>query len=100
MWIWRFQPRPMDMPTPMSDPGPGADITLRYDHALSATSPVYAVVAGFINTYLTSTSGLDRYVVADSWIKPIGGYQSAVIRTAATDAEVPDQPAAGTQIHV
>lgn len=100
MSIWRYQPRPMDMPTPISDPGPGADITLRYDHALSPTSPVYAVVAGFINTYLTSTSGLDRYVVADSWIKPIGGYQSAVIRTAAADAEVPDQPAAGTQIHV
>ena len=71
MSIWRYQPRPMDMPTPISDPGPGADITLRYDHALSPTSPVYAVVAGFINTYLTSTSGLDRYVVADSWIKPI-----------------------------
>jgi hypothetical protein len=100
MSIWRYQPRPMDMPAPMSDPGAGADITLSYDHALSPTSPVYAVVAGFINTYLTSTSGLDRYVMADSWITPIGGYQSAAIRTAAADSEVPDQPAAGTQIHV
>ncbi|WP_342228834.1 conjugal transfer protein [Mycobacterium avium] len=100
MSIWHYQPRPMDMPTPMSDPGPGADITLRYDHALNPTSPVYAVVAGFINTYLTSTSGLDRYVVADSWIKPIGGYQSAAIRTAAADAEIPEQPPTGTQIHV
>jgi Conjugative transposon protein TcpC len=100
MSIWRYQPRPMDLPAPMSDPGAGADITLSYDHALSPTSPVYAVVAGFINTYLTSTSGLDRYVMADSWITPIGGYQSAAIRTAAADSEVPDQPAAGTQIHV
>jgi hypothetical protein len=100
MSIWHYQPRPMDMPTPISDPGPGADITLGYDHALSPTSPVYGVVAGFITTYLTGTTGLDRYVVADSWIKPVGGYQSAVIRTADTDIEVPEQPAQGTQMHV
>lgn len=98
--IWRYQPRAMDMPTPISDPGPGADIAISYEHSLSPASPVYAVVSGFINTYLTSTTGLDRYVVADSWIKPIAGYQSATITTAATDAEVPDQPAPGTQIHV
>jgi hypothetical protein len=100
MSIWHYQARPMDMPTPISDPGPGADITVGYDHALSPTSPVYAVVAGFITTYLTSTTGLDRYVVADSWITPIGGYQSVTIRSAAADEEVPDQPAAGDQIHV
>jgi hypothetical protein len=98
--IWRYQPRAMDMPTPISDPGPGADISISYEHSLSPSSPVYAVVSGFMNTYLTSTTGLDRYVVADSWIKPIAGYQSATITTAATDAEVPDQPAPGTQIHV
>jgi hypothetical protein len=98
--IWRFQPRAMDMPTPISDPGPGADVALGYDHPLSPSSPVYAVVAGFITTYLTATTGLDRYVVADSWIKPVGGYQSAVIRTVDTDAEVPEQPKAGSTIHV
>jgi hypothetical protein len=98
--IWRYQPRAMDMPTPISDPGPGADIAISYEYSLSPSSPVYAVVSGFINTYLTSTTGLDRYVVADSWIKPIAGYQSASITTAATDAEVPEQPAPGTQIHV
>jgi Conjugative transposon protein TcpC len=98
--IWRYQPRAMDMPTPISDPGPGADIAISYEHSLSPSSPVYAVVSGFINTYLTSTTGLDRYVVAGSWIKPIAGYQSATITTAATDAEVPAQPAPGTQIHV
>jgi len=46
---------------------------------------VYAVVNGFICTYLTANNGLDRYVVADSWIKPLGGYQSAIITTADTD---------------
>lgn len=100
MSIWHYQPRPMDMPTPISDPGPGADVTTSYDHAVSPTSAVYGVVAGFISTYLTSTNGLDRYVVADSWIKPVGGYQSVVIRTVQASTEVPEQPNPGDRIHV
>jgi hypothetical protein len=98
--IWQFQPRAMDWPVPISDPGPGADVKIGYDHPLSPANPVYAVVNGFISTYLTATTGLDRYVVADSWIKPIGGYQSAVIKTADTDTEIPNTPAPGTRIHV
>jgi hypothetical protein len=98
--IWHFQPRAMDWPAPISDPGPGADVKLGYQHSLSPSSPVYAVVSGFISTYLTATAGLDRFVVADSWIKPIGGYQSAVITSAETDTEVPDTPTDGTQGHV
>lgn len=98
--VWHYQPRAMDWPVPMSDPGPGADVKEGYDHPLSPSNPVYPVVSGFINTYLTATSGLDRYVVADSWIKPIGGYQSVVIKNADTATEVPDAPAPGTRLHV
>jgi hypothetical protein len=98
--IWHYQPHAMDMPTPIGDPGPGADVKLGYTHPLDPGHPVYAVVNGFITAYLTSTAGLDRYVLADSWIKPVGGYHSAVITTTATDAEIPDNPAPGTQIHV
>jgi len=98
--IWHYQPRAMDMPTPISDPGPGADVKIGYTHPLDPGNPVYAMVSGFISSYLTSTTGLDRYVVAGSWIKPVGGYHSAVITTAATDAEIPDNPAPGIQIHV
>jgi hypothetical protein len=98
--IWQFQPRAMDWPMPISDPGPGADVKASYGHSLSPSSPVFGVVSGFISTYLTATAGLDRYVVADSWIKPIGGYQSAIIKSAETDAEVPETPANGAQIHV
>jgi hypothetical protein len=97
--IWHFAPRAMDWPVPVSDPGPGADVKIGYEHPLSPTSPVYAVVNGFICTYLTANNGLDRYVVADSWIKPLGGYQSAIITTADTDAEIPDTPAPGIRIH-
>jgi hypothetical protein len=98
--IWRYQPRAMDWPAPISDPGPGADVAAGYPHPLGPTSPIYAVVSGFVSTYLTATSGLDRYVVADSWIRPIGGYHAAVVTTAATDVEVPDTAADGTRIHV
>jgi hypothetical protein len=98
--IWHYQPRAMDWPTPTSDPGPGADVKLHYDHSLSPSSRVYAVVAGFITSYLTSTTGLDRYVLADSWITPVGGYHSAVIQNADGDRDVGGTPAAGEQLHV
>jgi hypothetical protein len=98
--IWHYQPRAMDWPTPISDPGPGADVKQGYGHSLNPSSPVYGVVSGFISTYLTATTGLDRYVVADSWIKPIGGYQNAAVRSAETDTEVPDAPTSGAQVHV
>lgn len=98
--IWNYQPRAMDWPVPISNPGPGANVKQGYDHPLNPTNPVYAVVSGFINTYLTATSGLDRYVVADSWITPIGGYHSAVIKSADTDTEIPQTPVTGTRIHL
>lgn len=85
--IWHYEPRALDWPVPTSDPGAGADVTLGYGHPLSPSGPIYAVVAGFITTYLTATTGLDRYVLADSWIKPIGGYQSAVIQSAEATSE-------------
>ena len=98
--VWQFQPRAMDWPVPVSDPGPGVDVKPGYDHPLSPSSPVYAVVNGFISTYLTATTGLDRYVVADSWIKPIGCYQSAMLRTADTDADIPAVAEPGSRLHV
>jgi Conjugative transposon protein TcpC len=98
--IWHYQPRALDWPVPTSDPGAGADVTMSYDHPLSPSGRVYAVVAGFITTYLTATTGLDRYVVADSWIKPIGGYQSAVIENADATSEVAGAAAPDAQIRV
>lgn len=99
--IWHYQPRAQDWPTPASDPGLGADVRLSYDHPVSPSDQgLYAVVTGFITTYLTATSGLDRYVVADSWIKPIGGYQNPVTVTSVeTSTEIPEAPQPGTRIH-
>jgi hypothetical protein len=61
---------------------------------------VYALVSGFIRTYLTTTRGLDRYVVAGTVLAPVGGYQNAVVSAAATDRPVPASPSPGQQIHV
>src|SRR5260370_38954543 len=58
------------------------------------------MVSGFIRTYLTATTGLDRYVVAHTVLTPVGGYQSAVVTTAAADRAVRDSPPAGIEIHV
>lgn len=100
--MWHYQPRALDWPVPTSDPGPGADIKLGYDHPLPPSGQgLYPVVSGFITAYLTGTGGLDRYVVADSWIKPIGGYHNPVVLDSVdTVGEVPDNPATGTVVHV
>lgn len=98
--LWNRQPRALDFPAQINDTGPGADFALNYRHALAPESPVFAVVAGFIRTYLTATNGLDRYVVAGAPLRPIGGYQSAVISAAGADRPVSDAPAPGEQLHV
>jgi hypothetical protein len=98
--MWSFQPRALALPARINGPGSGADFKIAYRHTLSADSPVFAVVSGFVRTYLTATTGLDRYVVANTALSPVGGYQSAVVTTAAADRAVPDAPAPGTEIHV
>jgi hypothetical protein len=98
--IWHYQPRALDMPARISDPGPGADVALTYGRPLDTNSEIYSVVSGFISSYLTASAPLDRYVVAGSWLTPVGGYRSAVVTTAETDHEVPDHPGPGTLLHV
>lgn len=98
--LWNYQPRALDIPAQINDPGPGADFHLNYRHALSADNPVFAVVSGFLRTYLSTTTGLDRYVVAGTALRPLGGYQSAVVTTVAADRAVPDIRSPGEQIHV
>ncbi|MBV8293768.1 MAG: conjugal transfer protein [Mycobacterium sp.] len=98
--MWNYQPRALDMPARISDPGPGADVQLTYGHPLDSNSEIYAVISGFISSYLTAAAPLDRYVLAGSWLTPVGGYHSAVVTTAETDHEVPGNPAPGTLVHV
>jgi hypothetical protein len=98
--MWNHQPRAVTLPARINGPGPGVDLRTAYRQALAADSPVYALVRGFLETYLTATTGLDRYALAGSGLAPVGGYQSALVTTAATDRAVPDAPPPGTRIHV
>jgi hypothetical protein len=98
--IWHYQPRALDMPARINDPGPGADVAVTTGHPLDAASEIYSVVSGFIASYLTAAAPLDRYVLAGSWLTPVGGYRSAVVTAAETDREVPEHPGPGTVVHV
>ena len=98
--MWHYQPRALELPARINGPGPGADVTIRYRHALDVDSPVFAVMRGFIHTYLTATTGLDRYVLANSSLTPVGGYQSVELTAASADRAAPDTAAPGSRIHV
>ena len=98
--MWHFAPRALALPARVNGPGPGANFKITYRQALSADHPLYAVASGFIRTYLTTTTGLDRYVLAGAALAPVGGYQSAIVTTASADRPVPTNPAGGEQVHV
>jgi hypothetical protein len=98
--MWNYQPRALTLPARISGPGPGADFRTAYSQALSANSPVYALVRGFLSTYLTSTTGLDRYVLADAELSPVAEYQSATVATLSADRPVPENAAPDAQVHL
>jgi hypothetical protein len=98
--MWNYQPRALTLPARINGPGPGADFRTAYPQALSADGPVSGLVRGFVSTYLTSTTGLDRYVLADSGLAPLGGYQSATVSTLSADRQVPQNAAPNAQVHV
>jgi len=98
--IYSSQPRAMAWPAAANDPGPGADIKLSYDHPVPPGGAMSSVISGFITQLLTSNSGLDRYVLADSGLRPIGGYPSATVTSATASSDIPENAAPGTQIHI
>jgi hypothetical protein len=98
--MWNYQPRALTLPARINGPGAGADFRTTYPQALAADSPVYRLVRGFVSAYLTSTTGLDRYVLADSGLAAVGGYQSATVSTLSADRPVPDNAPHGAQIHM
>lgn len=98
--MWNYQPRALTLPARINGPGPGADFGVAYPQALSADSPVSGLVRGFVSTYLSATTGLDRYVLADSGLVPVGGYQSATVSMLSADRPVPQNAPPGAQVHV
>jgi hypothetical protein len=98
--VWHFAPRALAMPARINSPGPGADLRLGYRQPLPPDSAVLAVVDGFLRAYLTSGSGLDRYVVAGTPLAPVGGYASTQVSSALAAEPIPEDPPPGAEVHV
>ena len=94
--IARLQPDP-----------PGAYLPLGYSVTIDKNppnstelTPLFALLTGFANAYLTPAGGLNRFTTADSGITAVGGYAAATV-TAAQAADTPPQnPADNTELAV
>ena len=103
------------LPATINDSGNGATLPLDYNATLpvgtaddkgrnrSTGNPVSDTVTGFLNSYLTTAGGLDRYVAAGSGIVPVATCQRVLITTLVANRTVTaDQPTPpdGTTINV
>jgi hypothetical protein len=71
--VWHQQPRIVGWPVPVNGPGPGVQVKLDYPSTLEQSAPLYRVLAEFTDTYLTKTTGMDRYALPGT-VSPVGGY--------------------------
>lgn len=96
--VWRQQTKIMGWPVPVNGPGPGVHVKLDFPVTVDQGAPLYRLVSDFVSTYLTKTTGLDRYVVAGADIWPVGGYSSARLTSLQLSSALPDKPDAGLTI--
>lgn len=96
--VWRQQTKVMGWPVPVNGPGPGVHVKLDFPVTLDQSAPLYKLVSDFVSTYLTKTTGLDRYVVAGADIWSVGGYSSARLTSLQLSNELPEKPAPGQAI--
>jgi Conjugative transposon protein TcpC len=100
--LWsKYGVRAISLPARIADRGLGADAEVGYSDQVGEKDPVFAVVSGFINAYLTKAGGLDRYVTADSNLVSIGdAYQSATVRMLLASATPSASPRDGEMLRV
>jgi hypothetical protein len=96
--MWRQQTKVMGWPVPVNGPGPGVHVKLDFPVTVDQGAKLYMLVSDFVSTYLTKTTGLDRYVVAGSDVWPVGGYSSARLTSLQLSRELPEKPAPGQAI--
>jgi hypothetical protein len=93
--------RAISLPARIGDRGLGADAQPGYSTSVGEKDPVFAVVSGFINAYLTKAGGLDRYVTADSKLVSVGdAYQSATLSELSATATPSPNPGDGETVRV
>ncbi|VBA62387.1 conjugal transfer protein [Mycobacterium attenuatum] len=94
--IARLQPDP-----------PGAYLPLGYSVAIDKSppnstelTPLFALLTGFANAYLTSAGGLNRFTTTDAGISAVGDYAAATVTAAQAAETPPENPADNTQLAV
>lgn len=95
--VWHQQPRIVGWPLPVNGPGPGVQIKLDYPSTLEQSAPLYKVLSEFTDTYLTKTTGMDRYALPGT-VSPVGAYARGQLVSVQLSEDVPPQPAPGYTI--
>ncbi|WP_441964651.1 conjugal transfer protein [Mycolicibacterium houstonense] len=95
--VWHQQPRIVGWPVPVNGPGPGVQVKLGYPETLEPAAPLYRTLREFVSTYLTTTTGMDRYALPGT-VSPVGGYSSAQLTSAQLSEDLPEKPSAGYKI--
>ena len=95
--VWHQQPRIVGWPLPVNGPGPGVQVKLDYPSTLEQSAPLYKVLSEFTDTYLTNTTGLDRYALPGT-VSPVGGYARGQLLSVQLSEDVPEEPAPGYTI--
>ena len=92
--VWHQQPRIIGWPLPVNGPGPGVQVKLDYPSTLEQSAPLYKVLAEFTDTYLTKTTGMDRYAIPGT-VSPVGGYTKGQLLSVQLSEEPPQEAAPG-----
>lgn len=95
--VWHQQPRIIGWPVPVNGPGPGVQVKLEYPKTLEPAAPLYRTLGEFVATYLTQTTGMDRYALPGT-VSPVGGYSSAHLTSAQLSEALPEKPPVGYKI--
>jgi hypothetical protein len=100
--LWsKFGVRAISLPARVSDRGLGADAAMAYSYGVGEKDPVFAMVSGFINAYLTKAGGLDRYVTSRSGLVSLNdAYQSATVTELTATAVPSASPGEGEMLRV
>lgn len=93
-------PRAMAKPARRDPPPPGVNITLDYPVTIITDAVVASVVSGFVNCYLTTAAGIERFVTLDSGLGPLHAYSSVTVSSIRAQHKPPEVPAEGEQLRV
>lgn len=93
-------PRALDNLSRVDPPPPGSDLKLGYPVTVTANTPLFTMLSGFITCYLTKSPGLERFITTSSGLSPLAGYANATLTDTQAATNPPDNPADNTELLV